>query len=115
MPVSHLPPCSFRVEDRAPLAHVRKELGKCWQETGFTCWRRRSTWSVAAETPCQQEYIGGGRRRRGSPYIVLLLVNLVGDRVFGGGETSGGVGVGVAFGNLCVSCQRLRGRGEKRR
>ena len=41
------------------------------------------------------------RRKEGCPYVVLLLVNLVRDCVFGSGETGGGVGVGVAFGDLC--------------
>ncbi len=43
-----------------------------------------------------------GRRGRDSEwtYVVLLLVYLVGDCVFGGSETGGGVRIGVALGDL---------------
>lgn len=49
-------------------------------------------------------------------YVVLLLVHLVRNGIFGGGETRGGVRVGVAFGDLwgvvlAVSRQRERRRG----
>lgn len=33
-------------------------------------------------------------------YVVLLLVHLVSQGIFGGGHTRGGVGVSVAFGDL---------------
>ncbi len=42
-------------------------------------------------------------------YVVLLLVYLVGDCVFGGSETGGGVRIGVALCDLYALCQCLSG------